>query len=111
MDTIRPIGPEFFVTGQIGIEDVAAIAAKGFKTIVNNRPDGEGGEAQPKSRDLDAEAKRYGLSYVYLPMRGPQADPQIVDELVLALSRSTGPVIGFCRTGTRSSALYQAAKQ
>lgn len=105
---ISALAPDYFVTGQISVEDVADIAAHGFRTIVNNRPDGEGGVAQPKSSDLEAEAERHGLSYLYLPMERAQVDPRLADEFSRTLSKLPTPVIGFCRTGARASALYNA---
>ena len=109
MPRISSLGPEYFVTEQISVEDVADIAAQDFKTIVNNRPDGEGGAAQPKSSDLEAEAKRRGLSYVHLPMERAQVDPRLANEFSRTLAMSPRPIIGFCRTGARASALYHAA--
>lgn len=107
---IMGVGTDFFATGQISVEEVAGIAAQGFRTIVNNRPDGEGGAGQPKSSELEAEAKRLGLTYAYLPMKGAQVDPVLASEFSRVLATSPGPVIGFCRTGARSSALYAASR-
>lgn len=108
---VSGLGPGYFVTGQIGVEDVGVIAAQGFRMIVNNRPDGEGGATQPRSADLEAEARRHGLSYVYLPMDGTHVDPRIVNEFARTLATTPVPVIGFCRTGARASALYNAWRQ
>ena len=109
MPRISGLGPDYFVTGQIGVEDVADIAAQGFKTIVNNRPDSEGGPAQPKSSDLEAEADRHGLVYLHLPMERVAVDPRLANEFSRTLAMSPRPVIGFCRTGARASALYYAS--
>ena len=35
--------PEFTVCGQISVADVAVFARQGYRSIINNRPDGEGG--------------------------------------------------------------------
>lgn len=103
---ISGLAPDYFVTGQISVEDVADIAAQGFRTIVNNRPDGEGGAAQPKSSELKEEAERHGLTYVHLPMDRAQLDPRLADEFSQTLEKLPTPVIGFCRTGARAVALY-----
>ncbi len=108
---ISDLGPGYFVTGQISVEDVGFIAEEGFRTIVNNRPDGEGGAAQPRSSDLEAEARRHGLSYFYLPMQRAHVDPRLVNEFAQTLAMAPVPVIGFCRTGARASALYNAWRQ
>ena len=46
---------ESFATApQITSHDLAEIAAMGFKTVVNNRPDGEGGAEQPSNAEIEA---------------------------------------------------------
>ncbi|OZB14271.1 MAG: TIGR01244 family protein, partial [Hyphomonas sp. 34-62-18] len=47
MADIRRVTPDFAVAPQISEADVEEIAAAGFKTIIANRPDGEGGVDQP----------------------------------------------------------------
>ena len=37
----RQLDSQFYVSDQITAEDVASLAAGGFKTIICNRPDGE----------------------------------------------------------------------
>ena len=49
---------QFGTLGQITPDDVAQIARQGYKSIINNRPDGEGGPDQPKNADIQAEAER-----------------------------------------------------
>ena len=43
---------DFSTAPQISVDDVPEIAKLGFKTIINNRPDYEGGESQPTSAQL-----------------------------------------------------------
>ena len=38
---IRAITPTYAVSPQIALEDLPAIKAAGYTTIINNRPDGE----------------------------------------------------------------------
>lgn len=60
---------ESFSTGsQINVGDILEIAKLGFKTIINNRPDHEGGESQPKSAQLRLAAEQHGLNYIYMPV-------------------------------------------
>ena len=52
---------ESFATApQIAPQDLAEIGAMGFKTVVNNRPDGEGGADQPTSAVMEAAALAAG---------------------------------------------------
>jgi uncharacterized protein (TIGR01244 family) len=55
------------VAGQIGVEQVPAIVAAGYKVLVNNRPDGED-PGQPGSADIQAAALAAGLEYHHLPV-------------------------------------------
>ena len=97
--------------GQIAPADVAAIAAHGFKTVINNRPDGEGGPAQPTSAQLQSAAQAAGLAYVYLPV----VSGQLTQEQVLTMSGTLGtaatPVFAFCRSGARTEHLFRLATQ
>ena len=43
------ISDRFAATGQISPEEMPEVAKQGFKTVINNRPDGEGGPEQPSS--------------------------------------------------------------
>ena len=45
---LRKVTDGFAVAPQIDENDVQAIADAGYKTIIANRPDGEGGIAQPR---------------------------------------------------------------
>jgi len=54
--------------GQIGPEHVDQVVEKGFKSIINNRPDMEGGPEQPTSAQIEEAARQAGLDYVYQPV-------------------------------------------
>ena len=61
---IISLTPDFAVSPQLATTDFAALAQQGFKTIINNRPDGEGGGAQPTSPEMERAATVAGLHYV-----------------------------------------------
>ena len=97
--------------GQIGPEHISQVVEKGFKSIINNRPDLEGGVEQPTTAQMETAAREAGLEYVYLPVIPGQlteADVRTFAEHYNALAK---PVLMFCRTGNRSNNLYQLAKQ
>lgn len=99
MTDFRRVTDQFSVSPQIAPADVAAAAAEGFVLIVNNRPDGED-PAQPSGAQIEAAAKAAGLDYVAIPVRGgPSADQ--VAALRETLEAAKGPVLAFCRSGTR----------
>ena len=108
MPDIHRIAPAFAVAGQLRPDDLAAIAAEGFRTIVNNRPDGEAPD-QPTSDALEAEARRLGLDYAYIPVVPGQIGPEHAQALGRFLRDAARPVLAFCRTGNRSASLWKLA--
>ncbi len=101
MADIRRITEAFAVAPQIDEEDVAEIQAAGFKTIVANRPDGEGGVTQPRMGAIRAKAESLGLTFVALPFSGAPT-PEVVERTGNILNEAPQPVLAYCRTGTRS---------
>ena len=110
-ERFRLVEQGFYVTAQLSAGDMAGIKAAGFASVINNRPDHEGGPSQPDSISVEAAARAAGLNYQNLPVPpSGHADPDArrMLELVHSLPQ---PVLAFCRTGTRSAALYQKGKQ
>ena len=100
MTEFRKVTDGFSVAPQIELEDVARAKAEGFVLIVNNRPDGEA-PGQPTSAEMEAAAKAAGIAYVHIPVRGGPSQEQIdVERQILA--ETNGPVLAYCRSGTRS---------
>ena len=109
MPEVRRITPAFAVAGQLDTADLPAVAAQGFRTIVNNRPDAE--EAgQPTSDALAAEARRLGLAYRHVPVVPGPVPNERVRALAQSLEELPGPVLAFCRSGRRSATLWALAK-
>ena len=73
---VRSVTPEFYVAAQLAPADMAAAAAMGFKTVICNRPDMEGGAEQPASSSMQAAAEAAGLHYVYLPVVAGSITPE-----------------------------------
>lgn len=106
---VKKINDAISVAPQLSPDDMAAVAAQGFKTVVNNRPDGEGGADQPSSADVGAAAQAAGLSYIYMPVVSGQLTEDNVSEFQKALAGAGKPVLAFCRTGTRCTNLWALA--
>ncbi len=102
--------PDFAVSGQIAVADVAGIAAEGFKALVNNRPDGEAPD-QPTSQEIGSEAARHGLLYRYIPIQPGQMTEDSARGLLEVIRSAGGPTFAYCRSGARSTNLYKAAQQ
>ena len=95
--------------GQITPEQVKEVAAQGFKTIINNRPDGEAPD-QPTSAEIEAAAKEAGLAYKEISFAGNELNMQPVEDFADYFNQAEQPIFMFCRTGNRSNGLYEAAK-
>ncbi len=110
---LKRINDEVSVAPQISPEDLPAIKAAGFTTIINNRPDGESPD-QPTSAAMQAAAEAAGLAYHFIPLGRDGVSPQMVEATEAAIQGSGGPVLAFCRSGARSTTLWalsQAGKK
>lgn len=106
---LNQVNERFALAPQLAPADMAAVAAAGFKSVINNRPDGEGGPDQPLNADIEAAARGAGLEYRYQPVNGANIQQQDVDNFAELLDTLPQPTLAFCRTGTRSGVLYRAA--
>lgn len=96
---------EFAVSPQITAADIPALASAGFKTIINNRPDGEeaGQLTAAEAREI-AEAN--GLNYVHIPVKIPALTAETVEEFRAAIKDNPAPFLAHCKSGTRSCVLW-----
>ncbi|WP_296819275.1 TIGR01244 family sulfur transferase [Brevundimonas sp.] len=101
---MRRLAKGFFVAPQVRPEDMAAVAEAGVRTVVNNRPDGEE-PGQPTSAQMEAAARSAGLAYATVPFGGKPADADVA-AMSKVLEDCDGPVLAFCRSGTRSAAVW-----
>lgn len=102
---LRKLTEQLSVAAQITPEDMADLAAAGFRSVINNRPDGEA-DGQPASALLADAAAAHGLVYRHQPVVSGQVSDQDAVDFAEALSELPPPVLAFCRTGTRSSSLW-----
>jgi len=77
----------------------------GFKTIINNRPDKETDD-QPMSQELVTEAAKNGMVLINQPVISGNVTRQDAANFATELKRVKGPVLAFCRTGTRCTVLW-----
>ena len=102
------IADNYWVSPQLETADVAAAAEAGIEVIVCNRPDNEGPD-QINSAEIAAMAEQNGLTFIYLPMQGPNFTPEYVEQ-VKQLNADSKKVLAYCRSGNRSSILFNAAQ-
>ncbi len=99
----------FAVAPQLVADDLDLAAAQGFTLIVNNRPDDEE-SGQPDGADLADHARRLGLDWVDIPVTHAGFSASQVERLGAALGQAGGPVLAYCRSGTRSTMLWALAQ-
>ena len=102
---IKTLTPIFSVCAQIKHRDISGIARLGFKTIINNRPDREA-PFQPRTKTLAVRAENAGLNHFDLPVIPGNMTQDIVDDFKRLMAGAEGPILAFCRTGTRSANLW-----
>ena len=105
----QPIAADVCVAPQLSPEAMAEAARAGFRSVVNNRPDFEGGADQPTSAQIEAAARAAGLEYRFLPVSGAYQSPEDAAAMARLLGELPRPLLMFCRSGARSARLYQLA--
>ena len=100
--------PEFSVSPQITVEDVAELQAQGFRAILCNRTDDED-PGQTPAAAIGAEAARLGLAFAHVPVVSGGILPEDVAAFRETLAGLPGPVLAYCRSGTRCRNLHGLA--
>lgn len=104
----RQITDSVFASPQIGIDAIAEAKALGVVRIINNRPEGESDDQTP-GPDIEAAAQAAGIDYVAIPVSHSGFSQPQVDAMEAALA-AEGPVLAYCRSGTRSTLLWALAR-
>ena len=108
MVSTKPLADGISVAAQITPEDLPELAAT-FRTIVNNRPDGEE-PGQPPSAEIEAVARHEGLEYEFIPVVPGQLTGSEVREFRAVMAEAPRPILAFCRTGNRSTMIWALAE-
>jgi uncharacterized protein (TIGR01244 family) len=108
MTDLKTLDDAIWVSGQISPEDLPALKAQGFSTVISNRPDGEE-PGQPAAAEFEAAAAGAGLDFVHVPVAGGQFTQDGVERFRAALEGADGKVLAFCRSGMRSTAMWALA--
>ena len=106
---VQQLSAEVCVAPQLEPAAMAWAAQQGFRSVINNRPDFEGGPDQPTSAVIEAAARAAGLQYAHLPVAPAVQTPEQIAEFASLLAALPKPILAFCRTGTRSGKLFRAA--
>lgn len=107
--TFNTINSEVSVAPQIAASDLADLARLGFKTVICNRPDGEGND-QPLFHEIEEAAQKAGLEAHYLPVESGKVMDADAEKFGDLLDGARKPVLAYCRTGTRSITLWSLSR-
>ena len=107
--SLTPIAQDVYAAPQLSAEAMAAVVEAGFKSVMNNRPDFEGGPDQPTSTSIEAAARAAGLVYAHLPVQGGYQSPQEIELCAQLIKTLPRPLVMFCRSGARSTRLFAQA--
>ena len=109
MPDFRRLSDTMLASPQITVADVAAAKDAGVTLIVNNRPEGESDDQTPGT-EIEAAARAAGIDYLEIPIGYSGFSHPQVAKLAEALAGAEGTVLGYCRSGTRSTLLWALAK-
>lgn len=102
---LRQLTPTLSVAPQIEVEDLDALRAAGFTTIIDNRPDEEVGD-RLDSQSMRSAAEAAGLTFHYVPFQPGRLTEENVNAFADILAQANGPALAYCRSGTRSATLW-----
>jgi sulfide:quinone oxidoreductase len=88
--------------------ELKTLAESGFRSILNNRPDGEDG-APMASADYALHSAEMGLGYLHIPVEGRNPLEKDVRAFAAALQSLPKPIFACCHSGGRSTALWVMA--
>lgn len=108
--SLRQLNSDLSVAAQLDPAAMAWAAQLGFRSVINNRPDFEGGPEQPTSAAIEAAATSAGLAYAHLPVAPAEQSPQEIARMAELVAALPKPILAFCRSGARSGKLYQAGQ-
>ena len=105
---IKKITDTLSVGGQISADDVPALAAMGFRSLICNRPDGEAADQSPFSA-IATTAQSAGLATRYIPIVPGHMSDADLKAFAQAMSELPKPIFAYCRSGSRSATLAAEA--
>ncbi len=102
---LKKINDALSVAAQIQLHEVSLVAQAGFKSVICNRPDGESPD-QPSHQEIQAACAAHGMAFRFLPADTGKVLDGHGTEFGELLRTLPGPVLAYCRTGTRSTTMW-----
>ncbi|MEQ8372287.1 MAG: TIGR01244 family sulfur transferase [Roseibium aggregatum] len=106
---MKAINSQISVAPQVKPEDMADFAQQGFRSVICNRPDGEGAD-QPSFEEIEAAAGKLGMEARYLPIIAGKVGDTDAEEFGRLMESLPKPILAYCRTGTRSATLWSLSQ-
>ena len=109
MTDFRQLSEQVWASPQITPAEVAEAAALGFRAIVNNRPEDESAD-QTTGDEIAEAARASGLAYHAIPITHAGFSEAQARAMAAILEEDSGPILAYCRSGTRSTLLWALAR-
>ena len=106
---IKPVSEKLSLSEQLQLSDIATVAEQGYRSIICNRPDGEGAD-QPTFDEVKKSAEAMGMAVRYQPVVPGQISDDDVDSFSQSMRELPKPTLAYCRTGTRSATLWSLSQ-
>jgi sulfide:quinone oxidoreductase len=102
--------PGLTILAQPGVAEIDALADRGIRSVIGNRPDGESPD-QTEWFALKAAATKRGMEAVHIPVVASQISEDDIAAFRKALENLPKPIAAFCRSGMRSTLLWALVNQ
>lgn len=109
MSDFRKLDDQILASPQISVSDIEAAKELGVTLVINNRPEGESDDQTPGAR-IEAAARAAGMDYIAIPITHSGFSHGQVAAMAEALGQNEGPILAYCRSGTRSTLLWALAQ-
>ncbi|MCX0331507.1 sulfur transferase domain-containing protein [Acinetobacter radioresistens] len=106
----KPLNEEVSVAGQMDLVKFQQLLKQGFKSVIVNRPDGELGNPVTVNQ-LRTVAEKSHVSLIYQPVESVKVSQPDIVEFARYYNSLPKPILLVCRSGGRSTALFNQAKQ
>lgn len=106
---LQAITEDYTVAPQLPPEAFAALASAGYTTVICNRPDAENPPALHMA-EMRVAAEKAGLTFAENPVVPGGFTEDVIDRQMQLAATSTGPVVAYCASGTRSAVLWALAQ-
>jgi uncharacterized protein (TIGR01244 family) len=105
MPPLMQLAPGLTAAGALSADNIAALAASGVKTIINNRPDNED-PGQFPADEARALCATHGIAYHHIPFVATTLTTADIDAFEKVLASEPQLMVAHCRSGTRSTMVW-----